>query len=70
MLLNNKILTCVYNILVIKWCLQNRFELIELNRPDIDASEADSENNKYGIERIIEALHAHMWPNMTLKGFP
>lgn len=54
---------------MIKWCLQNRFELIELNRPDIDASEADSENNKYGIERIIEALHAHMWPNMTLKGF-
>ncbi|KOC60894.1 Alpha- and gamma-adaptin-binding protein p34 [Habropoda laboriosa] len=52
---------------VIKWCLQNRFELIELNRPDVDASEADSENNKYGIERIIEALHAHMWPNMTLK---
>ncbi|XP_043604490.1 alpha- and gamma-adaptin-binding protein p34-like isoform X2 [Bombus pyrosoma] len=33
---------------VIKWCLQNRFELIELNRPDVDASEADSENNKYG----------------------
>ncbi|XP_076753629.1 alpha- and gamma-adaptin-binding protein p34 isoform X1 [Xylocopa sonorina] len=55
---------------VIKWCLQNRFELIELNRPDIDASEADPENNKYGIERIIEALHAHMWPNMILKGFP
>ncbi|XP_017762146.1 PREDICTED: alpha- and gamma-adaptin-binding protein p34-like [Eufriesea mexicana] len=53
---------------VIKWCLQNRFELIELNRPDVDASEADSENNKYGIERIIEALHAHMWPNMILKG--
>ncbi|XP_043519749.1 alpha- and gamma-adaptin-binding protein p34-like [Frieseomelitta varia] len=53
---------------VIKWCLQNKFELIELNRPDVDASEADSENNKYGIERIIEALHAHMWPNMILKG--
>ncbi|CAL7952132.1 unnamed protein product [Xylocopa violacea] len=55
---------------VIKWCLQNRFELIELNRPDVDASEADPENNKYGIERIIEALHAHMWPNMILKGKP
>ncbi|KAK9297026.1 hypothetical protein QLX08_009125 [Tetragonisca angustula] len=53
---------------VIKWCLQNKFELIELNRPDVDASEADSENNKYGIERIIEALHAHMWPNMILRG--
>lgn len=55
---------------VIKWCLQNKFELIEFNRPDVDASEADSEHNKYGIERIIEALHAHMWPNMILKGKP
>lgn len=53
---------------MIKWCLQKKFELIELNKPDIDA-EADSEHNKYGIERIIEALHAHMWPNMILKGF-
>ncbi|XP_076162936.1 alpha- and gamma-adaptin-binding protein p34 [Ptiloglossa arizonensis] len=53
---------------VIKWCLQKKFELIELNRPDTDASEADLEHNKYGIERIIEALHAHMWPNMILKG--
>lgn len=43
--------------------------MIELNRPDTDASEADLEHNKYGIERIIEALHAHMWPNMILKGF-
>ncbi|XP_016920949.1 alpha- and gamma-adaptin-binding protein p34 isoform X2 [Apis cerana] len=66
----NFIIDTVIRNKVIKWCLQNRFELIELNRPDIDASEADSENNKYGIERIIEALHAHMWPNMTLKGKP
>ncbi|KAF3423600.1 hypothetical protein E2986_03950 [Frieseomelitta varia] len=58
----------IKHVLMIKWCLQNKFELIELNRPDVDASEADSENNKYGIERIIEALHAHMWPNMILKG--
>ncbi|XP_076240773.1 alpha- and gamma-adaptin-binding protein p34 [Calliopsis andreniformis] len=61
---------CITDVLirdkVIKWCLQKKFELIELNRPE-DASEADSEHNKYGTERIIEALHAHMWPNMTLK---
>lgn len=56
---------------VIQWCLQKRFELIELIKPDpVDASEADFEHNKYGIERIMEALHAHMWPNMILKGKP
>ncbi|KZC10765.1 Alpha- and gamma-adaptin-binding protein p34, partial [Dufourea novaeangliae] len=55
---------------VIKWCLQRKFELIELNRPDSDASESDLEHNKYGIERMVEALHAHMWPNMILKGKP
>ncbi|XP_043249392.1 alpha- and gamma-adaptin-binding protein p34-like [Colletes gigas] len=63
---------CITDVLirdkVIKWCLQKKFELIELNRPDTDVSEADLEHNKYGIERIIEALHAHTWPNMILKG--
>ncbi|XP_054001225.1 alpha- and gamma-adaptin-binding protein p34-like [Hylaeus anthracinus] len=53
---------------VIQWCLQKKFELIELNRPDQDASDSDFEHNKHGIERIVEALHAHMWPNMILKG--
>ncbi|XP_031827357.1 alpha- and gamma-adaptin-binding protein p34 [Nomia melanderi] len=55
---------------VIKWCLQRKFELIELNKPDTDASESDVEHNKYGIDRMIEALHAHMWPNMIMKGKP
>lgn len=57
---------------VVKWCLHKKFEFIELNRSDeaLDISEADFEHNKYGIDRIIEALHAHMWPNMILKGKP
>lgn len=50
---------------VINWCLHNKFELVELE-PTGDL-ECDTEFNKYGIERIIEALHAHMWPNIVLK---
>lgn len=51
---------------VINWCLHKKFELVELE-PTGDL-ECDTEGNKYGIERIIEALHAHMWPNIVLKG--
>ncbi|XP_078050492.1 alpha- and gamma-adaptin-binding protein p34 [Augochlora pura] len=56
---------------VIGWCLKRKFELIEFNRPDVEeTAESDLDNNKHGIERIIEALQAHMWPNMTLKAKP
>lgn len=50
-----------------KWCLQKKFELIELNGTE-DLPESELEHNKYGMDRIIEALHAHMWPNVILKG--
>ncbi|KAK2579696.1 hypothetical protein KPH14_011043 [Odynerus spinipes] len=54
---------------IITWCINKKFELVELQQLDsIENLECDSEDNKYGIERIIEALHAHMWPNMVLKG--
>lgn len=54
------------HISVLNWCLHNKFELVELEQTG--DSECDAEGNKYGIERIIEALHAHMWPNIVLKG--
>lgn len=50
---------------VLNWCLHNKFELVELDQTG--DSESDTEGNKYGIERIIEALHAHTWPNIVLK---
>ncbi|XP_012528710.1 alpha- and gamma-adaptin-binding protein p34 [Monomorium pharaonis] len=50
---------------IINWCLHKKFELVELE--PIGDLECDTEGNKYGIERIIEALHAHMWPNIVLK---
>ncbi|EFN66220.1 Alpha- and gamma-adaptin-binding protein p34 [Camponotus floridanus] len=53
---------------VLNWCLHNKFELVELDQTG--DSESDTEGNKYGIERIIEALHAHTWPNIVLKNKP
>lgn len=50
---------------VLNWCLHNKFELVELDQTG--DSESDTEGNKYGIERIIEALHAHTWPDIVFK---
>ncbi|KAL6255706.1 hypothetical protein P5V15_012950 [Pogonomyrmex californicus] len=50
---------------VLNWCLHNKFELVELEQTG--DPECDTEGNKYGIERIIEALHANTWPNIVLK---
>lgn len=30
--------------------------------------EDDDDQSKYGIDRIVECLETHMWPNMTMKG--
>lgn len=46
--------------------ISHTFELVELEQTG--KVEPDSEGNKYGIERIVEALHAHTWPNIVLKG--
>lgn len=35
---------------------------------EADNIDDDMEPEKYGIERIIEALHTHTWPNRVLKG--
>ncbi|XP_052701441.1 alpha- and gamma-adaptin-binding protein p34-like [Crassostrea angulata] len=51
------------------WCLDNDFELVELE-PEVKVDEEDDFQETTGIERIIQALHAHMWPNMILKESP
>lgn len=33
-----------------------------------DSMDNDLEPEKFGIERLIEALHTHTWPNRILKG--
>lgn len=55
--------------LVMEWCTQKHFELIELECSDLsELEDLETEHNTFGISRIIEALHAHRWPNISLKG--
>lgn len=52
-----------------EWCIQRGYELIELypqNKIITDESEHIIEE-KTGVERIVEALQAHMWPNLIMK---
>ncbi|XP_043470497.1 alpha- and gamma-adaptin-binding protein p34-like [Leptopilina heterotoma] len=51
-----------------EWCMQQKFELVELEQGDMkETDDSESGRNAYGIERIIEALQAHTWTNMILK---
>nr|XP_054756548.1 alpha- and gamma-adaptin-binding protein p34-like [Lytechinus pictus] len=54
---------------ILEWCLDNSFELVELERPE---NEEDEEEDgfgtvPYGVERIVSALHAHTWSNLEMK---
>jgi hypothetical protein len=49
-----------------QWCIRHGFELVELDpleKPDPD----DDFPETLGTDRIIQALHAHSWPNLELK---
>lgn len=51
------------------WCIDNGFELIELN-PELE-TDSDTEDDfveTTGVKRIVQALHAHTWPNLQMKG--
>uniref|UniRef100_A0A1B6HKV1 Alpha-and gamma-adaptin-binding protein p34 n=1 Tax=Homalodisca liturata TaxID=320908 RepID=A0A1B6HKV1_9HEMI len=51
-----------------EWCVKQGFELVELN-PELD-EEWEAEQDfieTTGIKRVVQALHAHVWPNLTMK---
>lgn len=41
---------------------------MELPAESSDNMEEGMNPENYGIERIIEALHTHCWPNREMKG--
>ncbi|KAJ3414184.1 hypothetical protein HDV05_006889 [Chytridiales sp. JEL 0842] len=51
------------------WCVENGFEFIDLNDQEpIDlSSTGTSYDEKFGIERVIEALESNMWKGMRRK---
>lgn len=55
------------------WCIANGFELVEIDpldeRSDDDDTEDDFIESK-SVRRIMQALHAHPWPNLVLKNVP
>ncbi|XP_013792195.1 alpha- and gamma-adaptin-binding protein p34-like isoform X1 [Limulus polyphemus] len=53
---------------VLEWCIKNGFELVELD-PEDESDEEDDFKETKGYPRILQALHAHLWPNMTTKEY-
>lgn len=51
-----------------EWCIHNKFEFVELGEQE-DGQTEEFGKVCYGMDRVIEALHAHTWPTMILKGF-
>ncbi|KDR19806.1 alpha- and gamma-adaptin-binding protein p34-like [Zootermopsis nevadensis] len=54
-----------------EWCVEQGFELVELN-PELD-TEWEAEQDfieTTGIKRVVQAMHAHLWPNLRMKGKP
>lgn len=54
--------------------MENEFEFVELepldigNTDDTDEEEEDDYRDVFGVARISQALHAHIWPNLLRKG--
>jgi hypothetical protein len=51
--------------------VEHKFELVELDpEPSSDQEDEDLPGLAIttGVRRIVQALHAHLWPNMTMKG--
>lgn len=47
---------------VLEWCVERSCELIETQ-----PSDEDDEEDATGVRRIVEALHAHPWPQLEMK---
>lgn len=58
------------NISALEWCIEHWFELVELNpEPDPEWEEEEEDFvETTGIERVVQAMHAHRWPNLQMKG--
>lgn len=55
--------------MVLEWCVGKGFELVELE-PIIDEDSSNVEDDfpeTTGVNRIIQALNAHVWPNLVMK---
>ena len=53
----------------LQWCLENSFELIELRRTEEEDDDDEDEiiPERFGFDRVVEALQVHVWPNLVRK---
>lgn len=58
----------IFHYTVLEWSQVNKFELVQMETTSLSDMDEASENNIYGINRLVEALHTHLWPNRILKG--
>ncbi|CAE1159903.1 AAGAB [Acanthosepion pharaonis] len=60
--------TAIPRMTILNWCIENGFELVEL-KPDLSDEEEEEDDfpETVGVARIIQALHAHTWPNLVMK---
>lgn len=52
-----------------EWCIARGYELVEIN-PEKDEEWEEEQDflETTGIPRIVQALHAHVWPELNMKG--
>lgn len=55
---------------VVRWCLSNSFELINMSIQEEEDSQEDEFGEKFGVARVIEALQCAKWPDMKMKENP
>lgn len=72
--LNPSILLCVASgaptsSLHLDWCLDNQIELVELH-PASRSEDAEDTREKFGMDRVLEALQNNLWENATMKERP
>ncbi|KAG5882531.1 hypothetical protein JTB14_038142 [Gonioctena quinquepunctata] len=51
----------------LEWCLKRSFEFIELYPSNIEHNKDDLIEEKFGVERVVEALQSHTWSNLVMK---
>ncbi|XP_042911618.1 alpha- and gamma-adaptin-binding protein p34 isoform X2 [Parasteatoda tepidariorum] len=51
---------------VLNWCVQNQFELVELNSSADEEDDFTADDAK-GFDRVIQSLQSHLWANLNMK---